>query len=210
MSFEAANSEPNPGNRVWVQSGGKSVVGRFPARIDSISRGRVRLLVGRPLPLAEFVTVELSDRTAVPACVIGMEARSGDDWAATCVFTRELKDDELQPFGARRLRSSSSDIRRWVRFPCETLAFYQVIGASPPCQGMARVSNISPGGVGLHMDRLLEVGKLLSLQLQGPHGQAPLPVLACVVYATAHAEEEWAIGCTFIEELSEEDVRGVV
>lgn len=179
------------------------------ARIEDISRGRACLLMGQPLGIAQPVSVELSAHTIVPACVIAVEAREANDWAITCVFTRELSDDQLQPFGARRLRPSTEDIRRWVRFPCETRAFYQVIGANPPCQGMAQVLNISPGGVGLRLDQPLEIGKLLGLEIHGPAGQRPLPVLACVVYATSHAEGEWAAGCSFIGELAETDLQGL-
>ena len=218
MSHDAAPSLPNPGDSAprWVRvyleagTGPQPENTRMAARVEDISGVRVRLLVGRALSLAQPITVELSEQTAVLACVIGVEAREGDDWAVTCVFTRELKDEELQPFGARRLRPSTTDIRRWVRFPCETRAFFQVIGANPPCQGIAQVWNISAGGVGLRLAQPLETGKLLSLELQGPEGKAPLPVLACVVYATSHAEGEWAAGCTFIEELAEADLRGVV
>ncbi len=209
MSEEAAppDESPVPARPVRICPGADG--GWLTARIEDIARGRVRLLLDRPLALAQPVTVELSAGSAVPACVIGVEARAENDWLLTCVFTRELTDEELLPFGARRLRPAAADIRRWVRFPCETRAFYQVIGATPPCQGMAQVLNISAGGVGLCLNQPLEIGKLVGLEIQGPQGQRPMPVLACVVYSTAHAEGEWAVGCTFIGELAEADLRGL-
>jgi hypothetical protein len=211
MSQDAAPSPSDAGRGVRIHPGSPPAPeGWLPARIEEISQGRIRLLVRQPLGLAHPVTVELSEQSAVLACVTQVEVREENDWAVTCMFIRELNDEELQPFGARRLRPDSADIRRWVRFPCETRAFYQVIGADPPNQGLAQVMNISAGGLGLHLAQPLETGKLLALELQGPHGQTPLPVLACVVYATCHADGEWAVGCTFIEELGENDLRGVV
>ena len=71
----------------------------------------------------------------------------------------------------------------------------------------ARVFNISVGGIGLLVKETVELGSLISLNLTPPGGGATRTILACVVHVVARAQNERLLGCNFIHELSEADLR---
>jgi hypothetical protein len=70
----------------------------------------------------------------------------------------------------------------------------------------ARVRDISLGGINLAVDRPLDPGALLSIELPGATEHAPSAVLACVVHVIQAGAGEWHAGCTFSRELSEPDL----
>jgi hypothetical protein len=72
----------------------------------------------------------------------------------------------------------------------------------------AKVLNISASGIGLLVGAATRTGTLLSLELLGPGGQAS-KVLACVVHAAPH-DDQWALGCNFIRELTEQELKALV
>jgi c-di-GMP-binding flagellar brake protein YcgR len=96
--------------------------------------------------------------------------------------------------------------RVWVRFPARTGA--QVRPAAPEGSILidAKVLDVSLGGVKLVVDRRLEPGSLISLELPGDDPTA-VSVLACVVRAEEQPNEKWVLGCNFSRELGAADLQ---
>jgi hypothetical protein len=59
----------------------------------------------------------------------------------------------------------------------------------------------------LVVDRHIEAGELLSIELPSDDGHSGGTLLACVHSVNAGAEKEWALSCSFSEPLSEGDLR---
>jgi hypothetical protein len=184
------------------------------ARVRNISLGGINLIVNRHFKPGDLLNVELpgADEQApnqVLACVIHVTPRSAGEWALGCNFSRELTDDDLRAFGARRQRPAPDDQRNWERFPCNVRALWQSVmaGDQPRCE--AKVLNISASGIGLLVGAAVATGTLLSLELLGPSGGQASKVLACVVHA-APRDSQWALGCNFIRELTEQELKALV
>ncbi len=64
------------------------------------------------------------------------------------------------------------------------------------------ISNLSQGGIGLNLDRPLEVGTPLILHLKSAVRAYRLE--ARVTHATPQADNSWRIGCELLEHLSPE------
>src|SRR5439155_25252706 len=103
----------------------------------------------------------------VLACVVRAQRKSDGQWALGCVFSRELTDEDLLGLGARRVRHDPADHRQWVRFDCNLHARYQPIGAPGEPVEALQVLNLSASGVGLVVDRFIDAGVLLNLELRG-------------------------------------------
>jgi c-di-GMP-binding flagellar brake protein YcgR len=187
---------------------------RLSARVRDVSRGGIHLVVNREFQTGELLSIELpradDEMHTVLACIVRADRLKGEDWALGCVFSRDLGDAELQSFGARRERHAAADQRVWMRFPCNVRATYQHVSTLGAPIAEARVLNISATGVGLLVDEPLEAGTLLSVDLKPDSGAEPRTMLACVVHVTAQANGQFALGCNFIRELSEEDLQVLV
>jgi c-di-GMP-binding flagellar brake protein YcgR len=187
---------------------------RLSARVRDVSRGGIHLVVNREFQTGELLSIELpraNDGThTLLACIVRVDRLKGDDWALGCVYSRELGEEELQGFGARRERHAAADQRVWMRFPCNVRGTYQQISTFGAPTAEARVLNISATGVGLLVDELVEAGTLLSVDLKPDSGADSRTMLACVVHVNAQANGQFALGCNFIRELSEEDLEALV
>lgn len=208
--------------RVWVrhsadvnttcQAAGSLAAERLSAVVRNVSQGGVSLLLGRPFEPGEMLGIELPGPAegttyTVLACVVHARPQNDDEWFIGCTFSRELSDEDLQAFGARRVKHGAGDQRTWVRFATNVTASYQIITAPEPRKLPTEVVNISATGIGLIVTQPVPVGSLLSLELHAAHGAAQRTMLACVVHVTGRAEGEWALGCNFIRSLSESDLR---
>ncbi|HYT88627.1 MAG TPA: PilZ domain-containing protein [Gemmataceae bacterium] len=211
--------------RVWVrypadlpttyQPASKEETVRLTARVRNVSLGGVSLAVDRPFQPGEMLSVELpgatdESRCKVLACVVHLTPVGGSEWILGCTFSRELSQEDLEAFGARRERHSSSDQRTWMRFTCDVKAQYQPIGGPETAPQNAKVINLSASGVGLLVPRSIDNGALLSVELQAASGSFRRTMLACVVHVTAQPESEWALGCNFIRSLSDEDLQALL
>jgi hypothetical protein len=72
------------------------------------------------------------------------------------------------------------------------------------------VLNLSASGVGLLVDRFVDAGTLLNIDLTGRDGHTTRTILACVVHVSQQAPQEWALGCNFIRELTDEDLQALI
>ena len=185
------------------------------ARVRNISCGGIQLLVDQPFESGAILSIELPGPAGEPistllACVIYAMPQGGGDWAVGCSFVRELSDEDLQPYGARRIPGQGDDRRAWVRFSCDLQATYRIVRVSERKPAPAKVVDISPRGVGLLVNRSIPPGTVLSVDLQGPDGQSKMRMLTCVVRIKKSKAGEWAVGCNFIREISDKEMNALL
>ena len=108
------------------------------------------------------------------------------------------------------MRHAPEDQRTWMRFHCNLRAHFNLIGDLENHEIKAQVLNVSASGIGLLVNQFIETGVLLNLNLVAKEGAAVRTILSCVVHVSKQAEGEWALGCNFIRELTEEDFRILV
>lgn len=74
----------------------------------------------------------------------------------------------------------------------------------------AWVVDISLKGLGLLLDRPLENGTLLFVELEATPAAPPVELLANISRSTPVGDGEWVIGCEFVNGLSEEELQAVL
>ena len=211
--------------RVWVRhtSNAETVIKlasngvdtRRQARVGNVSRGGINLIVSEQFQPGDMIGIDLPGGTpqsasVVLACVVHVRQRGEGEWALGCTFAEELNDADLAAFGARRQKPDSvEDHRSWVRFVCNVKASCQCINDGEKQAWPAAVVNISANGIGLLVDRAIETGTLLNLDLESPKHSART-ILACVVHVTTRPGSEHVLGCNFIRELSEADLAALL
>jgi c-di-GMP-binding flagellar brake protein YcgR len=187
---------------------------RVSAQIRDISIGGAHLLVDRPFKTGQMLSLELphageEECHTVLACVVRAKQEGQGQWVLGCVFSRELSDEDLEGFGAKRVRPPASDQRTWMRFATNIQANYQKIGDPENRSFSAQVLNLSANGVGLLVTEVVNAGALVSVNLVAADGKTVRTILACVVHVTTQAHG-WALGCNFIRQLSEEDLKALL
>lgn len=184
------------------------------AKVRDISRGGLRLSVGQSFRPGEFLSVELPGGDGQPPTTVlayVVHARQNDaEWVLGCVFASELSDADLVAFGARRVAAGPEDNRRWVRSPCDVQAEYEAVRGPLARPQPARVLDISPSGCGLGVAGPVEVSTLLSVRLTSAEGLAPVAMLASVVRVSPQPAGDWLLGCTFLRDLGDEELRGLL
>jgi hypothetical protein len=185
------------------------------ARIRNVARGGINFDVDQHFESGSILSVELPGPIGEPTCrllicVIHVTPLPGGDWSLGCSFVRELSDEDLQPYGARRLHAEAEDKREWVRFACELEATYRIVRVTERKPAPAKVIDISPRGVGLVIDRAMEPGTVLSVDLQSKSGQSTLRMFACVVRVKQPKPGEWSLGCNFIREISDKEFKALL
>ncbi len=188
---------------------------REPARLCNISPAGLSLRVRRRFSPGESFRVDLPSidgrpAHAVLACVIYAAALADGDWTVGCTITRELCDGDLEAFGAGHETPGWADERSFVRYQCSTKATYVIASADLPVPHAAQVLNISPTGIGLLVDQPIKTGTLLSLDLPVGKEHPPLTILANVIHTSSHPTGQWALGCTFVRELTPRELGGLV
>ena len=102
--------------------------------------------------------------------------------------------------------SEEEDRRVWLRHPSAAQAVIQPVGDGVDTRLSARVRNVSRGGINLLLDRPLQPGGMISIELPGSTPQKTSTVLACVIHVRERAAGEWSAGCAFSESLSDPDL----
>ena len=72
------------------------------------------------------------------------------------------------------------------------------------------IDNISIGGLGLKLERRFEKGTGLAIELPDRVNNASYVVLAKVVHVAKQTDDTYLLGCKFVSELSEDEVRRLV
>jgi hypothetical protein len=184
------------------------------AEICDISQGGIQIIAPRRFEPGTLLSVEMpsaggEERVAVLACVVRTHPHDDCEWKMGCRFSSELSEQQLNAFGASRARPTEPDPRGWERFPCDSKAFFQRVNDSAGPLHPARVLNIAVGGMALLVKEPIAVGDLLSTELHDARGQAIVTILACVVHAQTSPEGH-ILGCSFIRELSDKDIKALL
>src|SRR5438132_1598293 len=114
-----------------------------------------------------------------------------------------------QPPAAEGASDSDGERRGWERLPSSAATTLTPVGGTDQ-PTLARVRNVSRGGIGLLVEQAVEIGSLVNLELRKTAGDAARTILACVVHVVAHPDEQWTLGCNFIRELSDADLRALL
>jgi hypothetical protein len=188
---------------------------RVSARVQDISPGGANLLVDQAFEAGQMLSVELPHTGAqethtVLACIVRVVADGDSQWSLGCVFSRELTDEDLEGFGAKRVRHTPPDQRLWMRFATNREASFQKVGDPEKRTYAARIINLSASGVGLAVTSAVDAGALLSVDLRGADGRVARTILACVVHVATQPEGHWALGCNFIRELSDAEFQALI
>jgi hypothetical protein len=187
---------------------------RLSVRVLEISQGGIKLLSSRPFEVGALLSVELPgsrepDCCTVLAYVLRVVPQEDGECVVGCQFATELTAEEIEPFATKRLKPDPTDTRSWARFPWIAPVTYQVVEPGVLEEGSVQAIDISPNGIGLRMARPPEVGTLLQLGLCNSVGRPALSILASVVRVSSRGSKEWFVGCNFIRELTDEELRGL-
>ncbi len=74
----------------------------------------------------------------------------------------------------------------------------------------AAITDVSQGGIRLVVCRRFEPGTGLGVEFPGQSGEEPYMVLAKVIHVRALPDGSWALGCKFISELGEDELRRLI
>jgi PilZ domain len=213
LAQEAEGSKPTAGDRRLrvrrvcdlLGSCKQAAADDSPAALASvlnISRGGVALQVSQPFETGSIVSLELPlAKGSLLACVVRTATKTDGWWDLVCTFVTPLNDDTLsaswKPTPDRRTRE---------RFACDLKAMYYTVETGDRCCWLGTVKDISTCGVCLVVDRPLEVGTSLQLELYR-EGEAPeLKTLACVVRVDAHGDRQWSCGCSFMWDFADQQL----
>ncbi len=133
---------------------------------------------------------------------MSMLQRTVSLWQRLRSWPRRTGQEQGKP-GARKER------RVWLRSPCTAPATVQAARAANETRFPAKVCDVSRGGIKLVVSRRFASGDLLSVELPGAEWQSSTTVLALVVHVHALDGDEWALGCSFASELSDDDLRAL-
>jgi c-di-GMP-binding flagellar brake protein YcgR len=198
-----------------VRPANSSDTKRYPAQVRNISLGGINLLVGKAFDPGQLLSIELptADRKStfsVLLCVVHISQVGDEQWSLGGTFARELSEEDLEAFVTGKVQPAGPDRRNRERFSSGLKATYSVVTAPDPVNHEAAVLDISATGVGLAVDRATEAGTLLSVDLMNATGQVVRTILACVVHASSWPDDRWALGCNFIRQLNEEDLKALI
>jgi hypothetical protein len=185
------------------------------ARILDISRGGIRVVVGRSHAPGSLISIELpgpgGDATfAALACVVHECETDAKEWVLGCSFSKELEAEHLDAFGVGHVGPLKADQRSRPRFKPTVTASVQLTNSGDPTRWPAKVLNLSVGGVALNVAHAIHNGTLLTADLRGANGHTVPTILACVVHLTLLDDGTRRLGCNFIRELSEDDLKALL
>jgi head-tail adaptor len=187
---------------------------KFLANVRDLSLGGANVRIDRPIEAGQMLTLELpadeNEIRTVLACVVRVIPEANGVWSLGCVFSRELSRSDLVRCGTPKVESADDNKRVWVRFACTLKANCR--RASDPASEACPVDvlNISATGIGLSVRTVLELGTLLSVDLLDKNGRPACAILACVVHSTLRASGDYSLGCNFIRELTEEELKSLL
>jgi hypothetical protein len=74
----------------------------------------------------------------------------------------------------------------------------------------AMIHDLSTTGVGMVLNQSFEQGTQLAIELNSPDGLLIYTVLTSVVHATRQPNGSYLVGCSFVRELSEDELRNLL
>jgi hypothetical protein len=97
--------------------------------------------------------------------------------------------------------------RAAVRYPCELDASYRVPSEDEDLQWPAQVQDVSTLGVGVLVNRPLERGTSLVLEMRTKDHSLSYTLPARVAYVIPLTGEMWWLGCAFARPLGEQELQ---
>src|SRR5262249_35059370 len=94
----------------------------------------------------------------------------------------------------------------WVPHPSNVATRFARVNGTVSEHRPARISDVSLGGIKLVVGQEFKPGELLTVNLPGGEGRAAHDVLACVVHCQGLGRGEYAVGCNFAQELSDDEL----
>ncbi len=127
--------------------------------------------------------------------------------ASAVTFWRWLTGQPVSLDAKLALAESNDERRVWLRYAADLNTRCAEVGDDGETGIAALISDISRGGLKVIAPRRFEPGTVLSVELPSVSGESALAVLACVVRAQPHEDKDWAMGCRFSGELSDEQLQ---
>jgi hypothetical protein len=100
--------------------------------------------------------------------------------------------------------STPADRRRWTRHPSNLQAICWLAGSEISTTWLARVRDISGGGLGLLAPCKVPLGAVLNLQLVASNLVDQKPLKVELMFMSQHSKGEWILGCEFLTPLTPE------
>jgi hypothetical protein len=116
----------------------------------------------------------------------------------------------------RKMRASAApprlrgERRQAPRYLSGASVVCRVAGPAPQTRLPAHVHDVSAEGIGLLSEQRFEPGTLLEVERPGTGEQAALLILSCVRHARHDPDRNWFLGCSFIRELSEQELHALL
>jgi c-di-GMP-binding flagellar brake protein YcgR len=101
--------------------------------------------------------------------------------------------------------SANQDRRLWVRHAIDLHGNLQFSEPADSEKILAHLRDLSIGGASLVVDRAVDAGEMVVLELPADRGEIRT-VLACVVRVSPQPDGKWSLGCVFSRELSQEEL----
>lgn len=117
----------------------------------------------------------------------------------------------LRGYTSATVEANPAERRRSHRYPVAFSTLIQPAPAPDDSKYQAEVFNVSQGGIGLRAAQGFHVGALLHVSLPQvfPDEQRSGGLLACVVHVSRPTQERWSLGCSFIRDLSADELEAL-
>lgn len=187
----------------------------FRAHLRNVSSGGISFVLDREVVPGALLNIDLpggtgEESTTVLACVAHVGPAGDGHWLVGCTFASQLDQTDLDSFAPDAKLSGRDEQRHRTRHSCELQASYQLVAEEKEESYPAQVLNLSTMGVGLSVTQPIDAGKLLNVELHSPGGEEVRSLLCCAVHVTRQANSEWILGCNFIAELEESELRALL
>jgi c-di-GMP-binding flagellar brake protein YcgR len=164
---------------------------RHEGTVKDFSQGGMRAVT--PYPLVKGQIVQFDWNIPLPPAMMRMLQSSAEVRRVT------KTEDGLYDVGFKFVPRQSSDNganrRRFRRYKCDMLAYYQRPGSELISRG--RVSDISQGGCQMQLDEKLDFGEVFAVRLIGGGGAKGDLVGGMRVCRVIAREEVFETGCSF-------------
>jgi hypothetical protein len=181
----------------------------------NVSKDAINLIMNRPVETGASLRLELpavaeGPGTRVLACVVRASRTPKGRWLAECWLPLPLYNADLECLGVQLMEGPDGDRRAWPRWPCRGKTLFRPVASAERSEETAGITDLSFGGLRLSVaSDPLDVGTGVQLQLLRTT-MPPLEILASVCHVRRQPGGGWSIGCTFIRELSWQELLSVL
>jgi hypothetical protein len=218
------DAPPTEERRVWVrhpcslattvQAAGDAEPTPILARVRNVSHGGIMLVVGRRIEPGDLIRIDLpadseGGESAVLACVLRVNPAGNEEWTLNCAFSADLSEHDWRVFNLEP-PEPESERRAMIRYACHAQVIYEVMGGAQAQRGTAQLVNVSTGGIGFATAEAITLGSLLNLELRDSNGTRVAVMLASAVSTQRTRDGRCFLGCNFLGELSEQQLRELV